>query len=130
MIPDESFSGEITYRGSYCLPEAPQPGERYRVVLEETSVSASVSFGGEKVANMGLSPMRALIPAEKLAQCGEIEITVANTAANEILAKPELLNEFPKEEVGPYEARTRQIEESRPPLKFGRVKIEKLRQEK
>jgi len=125
-IADENFSGEITYAGEYCLPMMPKEGQRYRVVLEDTSVSATIVIGGERVAAVGITPMRALIPAEKLVQKGRIEIIVANTAANEILAKQDVINSWPKEEVGPYHERQCQFEVSRPPLRLGRVVLEKL----
>jgi len=123
---DADFSGEITYRGRYELPSAPKAGERYRVTLEDTSVSARISLNGEVVATVGCTPMYAVLPAEKLAQAGEIEVTVANTTANEILAKQHIMKDFPKAEIGPYAVKTVIFEERRPALKLGTVKIEKM----
>ena len=94
---------------------------------EDTSVSASVVIDAEPVANVGMTPMRALIPGEKLKQRGQIEIIVANTAANEILAKHDEIHEIPDAELGPYYPRMYQFEAARPLLKLGKVTIEKIK---
>jgi len=124
---DSDFSGEVTYRGRYELPGEPKAGERYRIVLEDTTVSARVSLDGEIVATLGCTPMTAMLPAEKLKNTGEIEVTVANTGANEIVAKQYILNDFPKAEIGPYVKKTNVFEKARPTfVKLGKVRIEKM----
>jgi hypothetical protein len=71
--------------------------------------------------------MEKIIDGTHLKKCGEIEITVANTALNEIKAKEELLNHLPRAERGPYLDRLAVHEERVPDLRFGKVYIEKLK---
>ncbi|MBR2950970.1 MAG: hypothetical protein IKC46_14130 [Lachnospiraceae bacterium] len=123
------FSGEITYRGYYRLPSIPKAGERYRIVLEDTTVSVGIAIAGQKIATAGMSPVWAELPTEKLDQYGEIEITVANTAANEILAQKQVLHSLPAAELGPYYPKMYPIEAARPGLTLGKVWIEKRKQQ-
>jgi hypothetical protein len=66
------------------------------------------------------------IPAECFKKCGKIEIAVSNTAANEILAKMELIESHPKAEVGLYNPRMKPFESRRPRLTLGDVTVEKI----
>ncbi len=125
-VPKHEFSGEITYMAEYTLPNEPQPQERYRLILDGTSVSASAFLNGKKVADFGMSPMIAVISGSELTQKGNLELSVANTAADEILAKCDVINSYPKPEVGPYHAVSFEFEKRRPQLKLGHVRIEKL----
>ena len=126
ITPDENFSGEITYLGNYKLKSSPSAGERYRVRLENFSLTASVKIGSEKFS-LGLSPMEKIIDGKSLSECGEIEITVANTSLNEIKATEELMAQLPRAERGPYLDRLAVHEERVPALRFGKVYIEKLK---
>ncbi len=126
-ITDRDFSGEITYTAHYALPNEPKAEERYRLVLEDTSVTASAYFDGKKAADFGLSPMFAIISGADLNQNGQLELTVANTAADEIIAKSEEINSYPAAVTGPYHAVSLEFEQNRPPLKPGRVRIEKIK---
>ena len=128
----EDFSGTVFYEADYTLPFEPSCGERYRISLLDTSVSASVLIDGRKVCDLGMLPMTGYIPSELLKKSGKIEIRVSNTASNELVAKKDfILNTFPKAEVGIYTVnysdRQAYFEERRPPLRFGRVLIEKLK---
>jgi len=62
-----------------------------------------------------------------LPQSGIMEITVANTSANEIVAKQDVINEFPKAEIGPYNKISLPFEENAPEIRFGKVTIEKVK---
>ena len=70
--------------------------------------------------------MEKIIDGKSLSECGEIEITVANTSLNEIKATEELMSQLPRAERGPYLDRLAVHEERVPALKFGKVYIEKL----
>jgi len=122
----EPFSGEITFAASYALPAAPKAGEKYRLVLSNTAVTASVAISGKKLADFGMTPMVAVIDGDDILQEGVIELTVANTAADEILAKQETIAAYPSAEVGPYHQKTLAFEQRRPALQCGELRIEKL----
>ena len=121
----DDFSGEITYKGSYALKNAPQKGEKYRIRLEDFSLTAAIRLCDETYT-LGLSPMERIVDGEYLSELGEIEITVSNTSLNEIKAKEALLSELPRAERGPYIERLAVHEERVAPLRFGKVFIEKL----
>lgn len=128
----EDFSGTVHYLADYTLPNEPKAFERYRILLENTSASAMVLIDGKEACTLGMLPMEAEISGADLKKCGKIEIRVSNTAANELVAKKEFINNtFPKAEVGIYTTaypdRQAYFEERRPPLKFGRLIIKKLR---
>ena len=129
ISPDygKDFSGEATYRTDYELPEIPCAGERYKIILENTKVSARITIDGKQVATVGITPMEAIIDGSDLRKQGVIEITVANTAGNEIVAKNALIATFPKEIVGQYHERSVEFEKCAPRLQFGAVKIAKLK---
>ena len=126
-VPEQDFSGEITYIADYTLPCEPQADERYRIVLENTAVSASAYLNGKKVADFGLTPMTALISGADLTQNGRLELVIANTAADEIVAKCYVINSYPSAETGPYHAVSVEYEKRRPQLKLGQVRIEKVK---
>lgn len=127
-ITDE-FSGEITYRTQYELSENPKPSERYKIVLENTSASARIAIDGKQVATVGMTPMEAVVKGENFNKTGVIEITVANTAANEIVAKKELIKMHPSTVIGPihWHERSLEFEKNAPSIKIGNVKIYKLK---
>ncbi len=127
----EYFSGEITYRAQYELPEEPKEDAFYKLSLGDTSVTASVWLNGERVAVLGVTPKEAFIPAEKLKVKGEIEIIVANTAANEKVYRYNLESDgeydYNKAMVEcDYETMALSFELDYPPLKLGKVTLEKL----
>ncbi len=124
---DESFSGTVYYLADYSLTCEPKAGERYRIRIDDSSVSASAFIDGNKVGEFGILPMIAEIDGSVLKKSGKIEIRVSNTAANELIAKRAFIEIFfPKEEVGPY-TKSFDFEERRPPLKLGKVFIEKYK---
>ena len=126
ISPDKDFSGEITYKGRYELPKAPEAGDRYGITLDGFSLTAMVKIGNEKFS-LGLSPMTKIIDGASFEQSGEIEITIANTSLNEIKAKEGLMNHLPRAERGPYLDRLSILEERVPKLKFGKVYIHKYK---
>jgi len=125
-VIDEGFSGEVTYRAEYSLPRAPKKGEKYMLLLEGFSASAEVRIGGERYS-FGLSPMQTVIDGASLKKSGTVEIDVANTPANEILAKLDVFTSHPVAEVGTYNPKTTAFEARRAPLTFGEVKLKKLK---
>ena len=126
VTPDADFSGEISYKASYSLPSAPAAGERYRVRLEGFSASASVKLG-EKVIPLGMSPMVAVVGSEHLKEHGELTVTVANTAVNEIAAKRYVIDSMPSAERGNhYMAKLSEFESRVPEFKLGKIYIEKF----
>ena len=63
---------------------------------------------------------------KELKKAGKIELLVSNTAANEILAKMDVITSHPKAEVGSYNERMKPFESRRPLLKLGEVKLERI----
>ena len=127
IIPDKSFSGEISYKASYELNGKPKSGERYRMRLEGFSASASIRLG-ERVIPLGMSPMEAIIDGSLFEKSGELEITVANTAVNEIWAKHHIIDSMPSAERGNhYMKKLAEFESRVPEFKLGKVFIDKLR---
>lgn len=127
----EDFSGTVLYEARLVLPEEPRSEDRYRIVLEDSSVSASVLIDGVKICDVGISPMQSEIPGKLLKRDCVIGIKLSNTAANELVAKKQFIfDTFPKAEIGLYTThypdRQAFFEERRPPLKLGKVRIEKL----
>ena len=123
---DAAFSGEISYKGHYELDREPLPCEKYRIRLEGFSSSASVKLGG-KVYPLGMTPMYTIAKGEDLARLGEIEITVANTALDELHAKRDIFESFPIAEQGVvYFKKLAEFEKRVPKLKFGKAYIERL----
>ena len=122
---DRDFSGEITLKGSYTLPGEPKAEDIYRITLDGFGVTARVTLEGDEHP-LGMSPMEVTVSGAELKKCGELTVVVANTGANEILAKDDIINSHPKAEVGVYQDRTRAFEARRHPLKIGTVSITKL----
>ncbi len=122
---DESFSGEVTLNYKYELPQEPNSTDVFRIRLLGFSVSAWVNVEG-RVFDTGMTPMYVTLPGELMKKSGSLQITVANTAANEILAKNDLILSHPKAELG-YHERIVGFEEHRPPLKLGEVVIERIK---
>ena len=127
-VTDE-FSGEITYQTEYELPEEPKQSDRYKLLLENTVLSARISIDGKQVATVGMTPMEAVVTGENFNKKGVIEVTVANTAANEIVAKKELIDMHPYTVIGPahWHERSLQFEKDAPIIRFGNAKICKLK---
>ena len=130
-ITQDSFSGEVTYKSSYKLPENPDKNALYRISFEDTSVSVEVRLDNQRVAVLGTTPMQAYIPAEKLQNSGEIEIVLANTAANEKVYRYNLNNNEPYDyekarHACDYETMALSFELEPAPLKLGKVTIEKI----
>ena len=122
---DDSFSGEISYECDYELNADPGADESYRITLDEFGVTAVVSVGGVDHP-LGMTPMTFTVSGDVLKKCGTMTVTVANTAANEIVAKQDIINSHPKAEVGVYVERMIPFEERRHPLRTGKIRIEKL----
>ncbi len=126
-IPETDFSGEITYSANFKLPNKVKKKDLYRIVLEDTQTSATAFINGKQVATFGLTPMKAQISGKDISKEGTIDITICNTSADEILSKKEFISKtFPKAEIGPYAEKAYTFEERKPPLKFGKVYIEKI----
>ena len=130
-ITEPHFSGEVTYKANYSLPENPDKDALYRIILEDTSVSASIWLNEECVAVLGVTPMIAYIPVEKLQKCGEIKIILSNTAANEKVYRYNLNNNEPYDyekarHACDYETMALSFELEPAPLKLGKISIEKL----
>ena len=73
-----------------------------------------------------MSPMSFVADGGELRRQGELTVTVANTAANEIIAKLDVINSHPQAEVGVYVEKMVPFEERRHPLRTGKIRIEKL----
>ncbi|MBQ8880122.1 MAG: hypothetical protein IJY69_04730 [Clostridia bacterium] len=124
-VIDADFSGEITYRGNYTLPKEPAASDTFRITLEDFGVTAVVGLNGKNYS-LAITPMSFTVSGSELKKRGEFTVTVANTAANEILAKNDVINMHPKAEVGVYTKRMHSFEARRHPLKLGHIVIEKL----
>lgn len=122
----KEFSGEITYRANYVLPQKPKCGERYKIKLTDTSSSACIYVDGNCVATVGISPMEAVITGEMLQKQGIIEITVASTPANEIVSKEEFLKSEPTVIYDAYHEKCIEYEKNAPAIKFGGAKLVKM----
>ena len=121
-VIDDSFSGEVSYEGSYGFANAPKAGERYLVELIDCAVSASLEIGEAKLV-FGTTPMRAIVDGAKLEKCGKLTLTLANTAANEIIAKKDIIASFPAAEVGSYTEKMNVFEARKPEIKLGKIRI-------
>lgn len=124
-IFDDSFSGEVTLDYGYTLPEEPKDTDSFRIRLSDFSVAAWITIG-DRVFDCGMTPMYVTVPGTLMHKDGILHVTVANTAANEILQKNDLILSYPKAELG-YHSRILEFEKRRPPLKIGNVVIEKVR---
>ena len=125
-IVDSGFSGEVTYRGHYELDAEPKPGERYKLTLEGFETTMSVKIADEEFS-LGMKPAARIIDGALLEKRGEMEITVSNSALNEIARQSHLKKFYPKAELGPYLVRIEEFEKRIPPLRFGRVYLSKLK---
>lgn len=123
---DRDFSGTVYYEADYALADAPKDGDTYRITLSDTSVTARVSIDGEYACDLGLTPMVGYVSGAAFKKSGKIEVAVSNTAANEILAKMELIESHPKAEVGSYNPKMVVFESRRPKLCLGDVEIVKV----
>ena len=125
----KDFSGEVTYKAKYRLPDIPSDQDRYKIILEDTRSSARISIDGKQVATVGITPMETVISGRDLMCQGILEITVANTAGNEIVAKNGIITAHPPEIVGPYHEKSIEFEKFAQNLKLGKVKLVKLKRE-
>ncbi len=123
----DDFSGTVYYEADYELPKAPSAGERYRISLDDTTVSATVLLDGEYACNVGMTPMYAYLPTALLKKSGRITIALSNTAANEAVARRHINESFPTAEVGGYIPRITVFEKRLSAHKLGKVTIEKLK---
>ena len=76
--------------------------------------------------------MHCEIDGAKVKRQARISVCVSNTAANELVAKKDfIVNNFPKAEIGAYTViytdRQSLFEEKGSTLKFGKLRIEKMR---
>ena len=124
QIPEKDFSGELTYRASFSIP-AGDAEDLYCLTLEDTAVTAEIRIDGKKIADVGMTPMRAMVRG--LPQSGVLEVTVANTAANEVVARQDVIHGFPEAEIGPYNAISLPFEQNAPAIRFGKLFIEKFK---
>ncbi|MBQ8528227.1 MAG: hypothetical protein IJ459_00670 [Clostridia bacterium] len=123
---DGDFSGEVTYEGSYSLPSTPKDTDRYRIRLEGFSSTVSVRLG-DTVIPLGMTPMYGVTGGASLSKNGKITVTVANTAVNEIYAKMHVIEAMPVAERGThYMPKLSKFETRCPPIRFGKVYIEKI----
>ncbi len=120
------FSGEMTYRAAYELPKSPKGGERYKIILKNTSSSACISIDGTKTVTVGITPMEATIDGSELKERGIVEITVANTGANEIIAKESILSEEPATVFKTYHDKCIDFERKAPKIRFGGAEFFKI----
>ena len=127
ITPDDSFSGTVYYVADYALPSEPQAGERYRLTLLDTEISAEICGKSGKICDVGMNPKRAIVDGECLERCGKLTIKVSNTSANEIREKFHIISSRPKAEVGMYNPKTLAFEAESPALKIGTLRIEKLK---
>ena len=107
--PLDANKTSMTYTRSY-LPEIDKTSDRYKIVLEDTVSSARISIDGELVATVGMTPMETIVSGEKFNKQGIIEITVANTAANEIISKKYLIEKHSSMTIGPYHWHERSLQ--------------------
>ena len=119
----ESFSGTIFYEAD--CPVDGKAGEIYRVALGDTSVSATLLIDGEYLCDLGMSPMVAYVPADRFTKGKRITVALSNTAADEIIAKSDVIKSHPKAEVGGYTERMTVFESRRHRLHLGTLTIER-----
>ena len=121
----DGFSGEVSYEAEYTLPKEPSADERYRITLIDFAVTASVTLSDE-CHTLGMSPMSFTVSGDRLEKRGSFTVTVCNTAADEIIAKDDVIRSHPKAEVGVYHDKCLSFESRRYPMKIGKIRIEKL----
>lgn len=123
---DSDFSGTVYYTAPYTLPDEPKATDAYRITLTDTSVTARISADGKYLADVGMTPMVAYVSGDALAKSGTLEVAVSNTAANEILARMDVIMSHPASEVGSYNEKMQPFESRRPALTFGSLEIVKI----
>lgn len=121
------FSGDVTFIANYELPKEVENTDKFHLKLLDTSLTANISINGKVIADFGLNPMKATVLGENIPKKGIMEVTVSNSAADEVAAKESLIKSFPAAEVGPYYDKIKEFEIQRPVLKLGRVIIEKVK---
>ena len=97
------FSGEACYKCTFT-PEVPvREGDFFLLTLGEVRYSARVTVNGKEAGLAAMRPYQVRFPAEE----GPItvEIHVANTPANEILAT-DSFTRWPQAEIGTYHEKT------------------------
>ena len=97
------FSGEACYKCTFT-PEVPvQEGDFFLLTLGEVRYSARVTVNGREAGLAAMRPYQVRFPAEE----GPItvEIHVANTPANQILAT-DSFTRWPQAEIGTYHEKT------------------------
>jgi len=109
-VNGQLFSGEMNYRATVDLPQAPE-GD-VLLTLGKVEYSAEIRVNGQFGGNASLEPMQLVLDG-KLFRAGEntVEIQVANTAANQF-ALSDADQQFLPEELGPYHERAKQYEHS------------------
>jgi len=126
-ITKTAFSGEITFSAEYELPQEVKKEDKFYLKLFDTSLTANIRINNKIIADFGLNPMKAVISGEDIPKKGVIEVTVSNSAADEVVVKEEVIKSFPAAEVGPYYDRIKVFEVERPALKFGKLQIIKVK---
>ena len=124
---DEDFSGTVHYEADYEFESAPKSSDTFRITVTDTETSASISADGKYLCDIGMTPAVAYVSGESLAKSGKLTVSVSNTAANEILAKMDVIESHPKAEVGVYNPRMKPFESRRPAIKLGSIRIDKIR---
>lgn len=123
---DEDFSGEIAYTSILNFSEKPSAYDRYRITLNDTSVSARMLINDKVAATFGMTPMKAVVNGSLFEKDNIIKIIVSNTASNEIISNHKVIESFPKAFIGSYDTRCVEFEKRRHKIRLGQVLIEKL----
>lgn len=108
-IPSDDFSGEAECEFAYKIDNADENAQ-YMLELFGARYSARVRVNGHDVGSCAMSPMRVYFSGKHLKKEGVISVCVANTAANEISAKEDIIRSWDKSEVGGYHRQTRIFE--------------------
>lgn len=93
-----AFSGHVSYRTSFKLNEIP---EAIKLDLGDVRHSAEVFVNGKSVGNVIAKPYTIIITKDFLANDNELEMVVANTAANQYV-NGGAFDDWDKESLGVY----------------------------
>ena len=105
-LPDDEFSGEVTYEYEYMLPSEPRAGEIYRLIPDISGLTLRAYSDDQLLGDCQTKPMRIEFDGSLLRRQGRISIVAANTQAAELAANlPDAIAAWGEKETRSYNDR-------------------------
>lgn len=105
-LPDDEFSGEVTYEYEYMLPSEPRAGEIYRLIPDISGLTLRAYSDDQLLGDCQTKPMRIEFDGSLLRRQGRIRVVAANTPAAELAANlPDAIAAWGEEETRSYNDR-------------------------